>query len=74
MPICCCRLRSKRFELLRTPLDTRGFKQMRLSAHDFGQGLRLTGRDPTLADGYQDALEVGREVQRVLCRRKIEFN
>jgi hypothetical protein len=52
-------LRFKIFECLKPPLHIRGFKQMRLTIQDFGQGLRFTGRDPTLADGCQDALEVG---------------
>ena len=63
--------RNTLFEFLHAPLHIRGFKQVRLTAHDFGQGLRFTGRDSTLADGCQDELEVGREVQRVLDRKSV---
>ena len=73
MPI-CLHLRFIRFEFLKPPLHISGFKQMRLNAQDFGQGLRFTGRDPTLTDGCQDALEVGCEILRVLRRREFEFN
>jgi hypothetical protein len=64
----------KIFECLKAPLYIHGLKQMRLNAQDFGQGLRFTGRDPTLADGCQDALEVGCEILPVLRRREFEFN